>query len=150
MRGPSQRLELRQSQRLIITPQMRQSIEMLQLPNLEVTDFIATEMEKNPFLEWQEQALKENTSDDKVGGGEGALPTGEIFTGACEPDPAEHGQSGWGEESDPAADFGGEPRPWHTQMGDSMQFQRPTSDSIKPQPGSALCASICSSKSVPT
>ena len=48
MREVSQRLELRQSQRLTITPQVRQSIEMLQLSNLEMTDFITAEMEQNP------------------------------------------------------------------------------------------------------
>lgn len=46
--GP--RLELRQSQNLVMTTQLQQSIKLLQLSALELTDFVATEMEQNPFL----------------------------------------------------------------------------------------------------
>jgi hypothetical protein len=38
--GFSQRLELRQSQTLVMTPQLQQAIKMLQLSNLELTNFI--------------------------------------------------------------------------------------------------------------
>jgi hypothetical protein len=38
--GFSQRLELRQSQTLVMTPQLQQAIKMLQLSNLELSDFI--------------------------------------------------------------------------------------------------------------
>jgi RNA polymerase sigma-54 factor len=37
-----QRLELRQSQTLVMTPQLQQAIKMLQLSNLDLTDFIDT------------------------------------------------------------------------------------------------------------
>jgi RNA polymerase sigma-54 factor len=66
MRGPSQRLELRQWQRQTITPQVRQSIEMLQLSNLEVTDFITAKMEQNPLLEWRESSLGNGTSGNHL------------------------------------------------------------------------------------
>lgn len=46
--GP--RLELRQSQNLVMTTQLQQSIKLLQLSSLELSDFIAVEMEQNPFL----------------------------------------------------------------------------------------------------
>ena len=47
--GP--RLDLRQSQALVMTPQLQQAIRLLALSNLEVESFIAEEIEKNPLLE---------------------------------------------------------------------------------------------------
>jgi len=51
MTGFLLRLELRQSQTLIMTPQLQQSIKVLQLSNLELTDFIDVEIQQNPLLE---------------------------------------------------------------------------------------------------
>jgi len=45
------RLELRLSQRLILTPQLQQAIKMLQMPHLELSNFLAQEMMENPLLE---------------------------------------------------------------------------------------------------
>ncbi|HEV7660319.1 MAG TPA: RNA polymerase factor sigma-54 [Allosphingosinicella sp.] len=47
--GP--RLDLRQSQSLVMTPQLQQAIKLLALSNLEIEGFIAEELEKNPLLE---------------------------------------------------------------------------------------------------
>jgi RNA polymerase sigma-54 factor len=47
--GP--RLDLRQSQSLVMTPQLQQAIKLLALSNLEIETFIAEEVEKNPLLE---------------------------------------------------------------------------------------------------
>lgn len=47
--GP--RLDLRQSQSLVMTPQLQQAIRLLALSNLEVEAVIAEEIEKNPLLE---------------------------------------------------------------------------------------------------
>jgi RNA polymerase sigma-54 factor len=47
--GP--RLDLRQSQSLVMTPQLQQAIRLLALSNLEVESFIAEEIEKNPLLD---------------------------------------------------------------------------------------------------
>src|ERR1700688_1342809 len=47
----SQRLDLRQSQALVMTPQLQQAIKLLQLSNLELSAFIETELEENPLLE---------------------------------------------------------------------------------------------------
>ncbi len=47
--GP--RLDLRQSQSLVMTPQLQQAIRLLALSNLEVESFIAEEIERNPLLE---------------------------------------------------------------------------------------------------
>lgn len=45
------RLDLRQSQQLVMTPQLQQAIKLLQMSNLELTTFISSEVEKNPLLE---------------------------------------------------------------------------------------------------
>jgi len=47
--GP--RLDLRQSQSLVMTPQLQQAIKLLALSNLEVEAFIAEEVDRNPLLE---------------------------------------------------------------------------------------------------
>ena len=49
--GPS--LSIRQSQQLVLTPQLRQAIQLLQLSNLELDAFLAEELSKNPLLEAQ-------------------------------------------------------------------------------------------------
>ena len=45
-------LFLRQSQSLVMTPQLMQSIQLLQMTHLELSQFIAQEVEKNPLLEF--------------------------------------------------------------------------------------------------
>ncbi|OJX70408.1 RNA polymerase factor sigma-54 [Magnetospirillum sp. 64-120] len=45
------RLDLRQSQSLVMTPQLQQAIKLLQLSNMELTAFIEQELERNPLLE---------------------------------------------------------------------------------------------------
>jgi RNA polymerase sigma-54 factor len=49
--GLSPRLDLRQSQSLVMTPQLQQAIKLLQLSNLELAAFIDQELERNPLLE---------------------------------------------------------------------------------------------------
>ena len=46
----SPRLEFRQGQSLVITPQLQQAIKLLQLSNLELDAFIEAELERNPLL----------------------------------------------------------------------------------------------------
>ncbi len=47
----SPRLELRQSQTLVMTPQLLQAIKLLQFSNLELRDYVDQELERNPLLE---------------------------------------------------------------------------------------------------
>ena len=65
--GP--RLDLRQSQSLVMTPQLQQAIKLLQMSNVELTDYIEQEIEQNPLLE----------REDADGGLEGAadMPSAE-------------------------------------------------------------------------
>src|ERR1700679_3505541 len=67
----SQRLDLRQAQTLVMTPQLQQAIKLLQMSNQELGDFVAQEVEQNPLLERAEdggdpEVLAENiaTSPD--------------------------------------------------------------------------------------
>ena len=46
----TQRLEFRQSQSLVMTPQLMQAIKLLQLSNLDLTTFVEEELERNPPL----------------------------------------------------------------------------------------------------
>ncbi|MFH1075109.1 MAG: RNA polymerase factor sigma-54 [Candidatus Firestonebacteria bacterium] len=49
-----QRLELRQGQRLLLSPLLQQSLKILQLPAIELKEYIDEELEKNPVLETTE------------------------------------------------------------------------------------------------
>ncbi len=49
------RLELRQGQALVMTPQLQQAIKLLQLSNLELSNFVEQELEKNPLLDRDER-----------------------------------------------------------------------------------------------
>ena len=47
----TQRLQIRQSQALVMTPQLMQAIRLLQLSNLDLAAYVEGELEKNPLLE---------------------------------------------------------------------------------------------------
>ncbi|MEO7055151.1 MAG: RNA polymerase factor sigma-54 [Rhizomicrobium sp.] len=54
-----QRLEIRQGQSLVMTPQLQQAIKLLQLSNIELAEYCEAELEKNPLLERDESAPRE-------------------------------------------------------------------------------------------
>jgi RNA polymerase sigma-54 factor len=64
--GP--RLDLRQTQSLVMTPQLRQAIKLLQFSNLEVAAFVEEELERNPLLERDErpEAVPERPAPDQI------------------------------------------------------------------------------------
>src|SRR6202012_179950 len=47
----SAKLVMRQSQSMVMTPQLLQAIKLLQLPNMELAAYIENELERNPLLE---------------------------------------------------------------------------------------------------
>ena len=47
-------MDLRQSQSLVMTPQLQQAIKLLQMSNVELTEYIEQEIEQNPLLEREE------------------------------------------------------------------------------------------------
>ena len=66
----SQRLEVRQGQQLVMTPQLQQAIKLLQLTNLELAEFVEAQLEENPFLERDERT--DNSRDERARGEERA------------------------------------------------------------------------------
>jgi len=90
------KLELRQSQALVMTPQLQQAIRLLQLSNMELNSFVETELERNPLLE---------RDDDEPSPGEPRERSAE----ADERDGGQSAQDGepaeaWSELSKPASD----------------------------------------------
>ncbi|MFZ1742546.1 MAG: RNA polymerase factor sigma-54 [Pontixanthobacter sp.] len=98
--GP--RLDLRQSQSLVMTPQLQQAIKLLALSNLEIEAFIGDALESNPLLdagEIQSQDAPELASEmasepsaDTQGGDDTAL---DIDKGALDVD-RDTGDGEWG------------------------------------------------------
>lgn len=62
--GP--RLDLRQSQSLVMTPQLQQAIKLLALSNLEIEAFIGEALEANPLLEAGDLTLQRSAADAPV------------------------------------------------------------------------------------
>jgi RNA polymerase sigma-54 factor len=52
----NQRLEIRQGQSLVMTPQLQQAIKLLQMSNIELQAFVDSELERNPLLERDERS----------------------------------------------------------------------------------------------
>lgn len=63
----SQKLELKQSQNLIMTPQLREAISLLQLSNVELGDYLDKELAQNPLLEKDEGKGQEKAQDSLSG-----------------------------------------------------------------------------------
>ena len=62
------RLELRQSQTLVMTPQLQQAIKLLQMSNIELDSFVDQEVEQNPLLE-RDEAEASHDADGEPGTG---------------------------------------------------------------------------------
>lgn len=65
----SGQLDIRQGQSLVMTPQLQQAIKLLQMSNIDLNEFVASETENNPFLETDESSvssssLEQSTPDD--------------------------------------------------------------------------------------
>lgn len=60
----SPKLDLRQSQSLVMTPQLMQSIRLLQMTHIELERFIDQEIEKNPLLERVDDSQTAGDADD--------------------------------------------------------------------------------------
>src|SRR5690606_13865923 len=59
----TQRMDLRQSQTLVMTPQLQQAIKLLELSNLELSAYVEREIEQNPLLERDEDGRAEFDRD---------------------------------------------------------------------------------------
>jgi RNA polymerase sigma-54 factor len=112
--GFSQRLELRQSQTLVMTPQLQQAIKMLQLSNLELNNFVDAEIQQNPLLERREPGGEEPPAASEATPGEPAatpaLPEG--LESELIPEVAEHWHASSGAEGDGSFDFSEAAQAW--------------------------------------
>jgi RNA polymerase sigma-54 factor len=87
----STKLELRQGQQLVMTPQLQQAIRLLQLSNIELMQYVETELERNPLLEPDETAETSRADAE----------TGEFAKSEESPAPAE---DNWLDLGKPVAD----------------------------------------------
>ena len=89
----TQRLELRQRQSLVMTPQLQQAIKLLQLSNLELAAEVDRELEQNPLLDRDEGAndsLLEGPSVDQQAEAADSANEGEASEGPRDIDVLEH------------------------------------------------------------
>lgn len=87
----TQRLDLRQSQSLVMTPQLQQAIKLLQLSNLELSAYVEQELERNPLLQVGEEAdeggdsatekQQPDTDDSRIGSEGDGLGTLDLAAG---------------------------------------------------------------------
>ncbi|HYL33383.1 MAG TPA: RNA polymerase sigma-54 factor, partial [Stellaceae bacterium] len=121
------RLDLRQGQALVMTPQLQQAIKLLQMSSIELTAYVENELEQNPLLE------RDETSDDG-GGTESAAADGtttetppegdstpderrDAVAGADTADAAETWHEEAGREGEGNLDYAGDPEAWKTRTG---------------------------------
>src|SRR5262249_25639031 len=79
----TQRLEFRQSQALVMTPQLMQAIKLLQLSNLDLAAYVENELERNPLLERTSEGAAESNGPAEAAEGAGG---GEAETAWSKPD----------------------------------------------------------------
>ena len=92
------KFELRQGQHLVMTPQLQQAIKLLQFNNLELSEYVELEVEKNPLLEHvdpneaqrgdgdaADTPRAEVNSPGEAGGEDNAVDPGNAADGTSEP-----------------------------------------------------------------
>ncbi len=73
------RLDLRQTQSLVMTPQLQQAIKLLQMSNVEVIQFVEEALEQNPLLERPEGEREAEGEPSPAGeAAEAALPMEDV------------------------------------------------------------------------
>lgn len=87
----STKLEMRQSQSLVMTPQLMQAIKLLQMSNLDLVSYVEAELERNPLLEKGEAG----EAAPESGGGEDS--PSETFSDAAEPQSGSTDEPGSGD-----------------------------------------------------
>jgi RNA polymerase sigma-54 factor len=88
------RLQTSLGQHLVMTPQLRQAIRLLQLSTAELELEIASAVESNPLLDWEENAPLETPSGEASSGDDAPLPE----------EPAWDGDEPWQERIGPSSD----------------------------------------------
>ena len=93
----TQRLEFRQSQSLVMTPQLMQAIKLLQLSNLDLSAFVEEELERNPLLDRASDGPETPVAGEPV-------PERAEFSESG--DPQGYGDDSGGDASDMSSDMG--------------------------------------------
>ncbi len=83
MSNISQKLNLGQSQNLVMTPQLQQAIKLLQLNNHEIAEFIEEEIAQNPLLEKAEKDPDQSNSDSEAPESEIETPREDFDAGSA-------------------------------------------------------------------
>ncbi|HUN49074.1 MAG TPA: RNA polymerase factor sigma-54 [Stellaceae bacterium] len=104
----TQRLDLRQSQSLVMTPQLQQAIKLLQLSQMELMAFVDAELECNPLLERDSEGGEDGTALPE--------PAAESAPGedSIESEAQEHWAQSAGSGGDGSLDHGGDPAAWQS------------------------------------
>jgi RNA polymerase sigma-54 factor len=120
----SQRLDLRQTQALVMTPQLQQAIKLLQMSNIELAGFVEQELEQNPLLDRDDSdpdgapvvAERAPASEDAP-----PLRAEQAALGAAEPPLAGEDVDQWdaasGSEGEGDFDLAGDPEAWRQRNG---------------------------------
>jgi len=66
----SQRLDLRQAQSLVMTPQLQQAIKLLELSNQDLAAYVEEELERNPLLERADETEGDGPTEAPAADGE--------------------------------------------------------------------------------
>src|SRR3984885_1378851 len=101
----TQRLEVRQGQALVMTPQLQQAIKLLQLSNLELSTYVEGELEQNPLLERDDRPVEAAAETAPEAPGPAAVEASELW----------HEQSG--SEGEGNLDYSGDPEAFKTRAG---------------------------------
>ncbi len=95
------RLQTSMGQHLVLTPQLRQAIHLLQLSALELDAELAEAVETNPLLDWAEpEPIRTSTSDDPA---PPDGPDGDAF-GFDDTPPWTRGEDAWQQRVGPSSD----------------------------------------------
>lgn len=60
-----QRLDMRMNQNLVMTPQLRMAIKLLQMNSMDVQSFVQQELLENPFLQQEEHSTKSDKNTER-------------------------------------------------------------------------------------
>jgi RNA polymerase sigma-54 factor len=106
----SQRLDLRQSQSLVMTPQLQQAIKLLQLSQMELMAFVDAELERNPLLE------RDSEQPDEPAAAAVPEPVAESspLENGIDAEAREHWTESAGSAGDGSLDHGGDPAAWQS------------------------------------
>ena len=103
--GLGPQIQLRQSQQLVMTPQLTQAIKLLTLTNLELESVIAEEMAKNPLLEMSSGDEGEGAAEEVADEAGAPSLTDELIPGGGEDDrPLDYDFEGQALETDSYTD----------------------------------------------